>query len=495
MPPSYWPNYATNLVVTKLINNMSDSNNDLELQPAAIVIFGITGDLSTRKLLPSLYELEKNGLLHPKTRILGVTRRQGSVANILKQAKNSVHAKGERVSSKAIKTLGKKVELYQMNAAEGSGYPDLKNYLDQIEGEVGLCMSRIFYLAVPPQVSAPIITHLGEQRLNRGCEIHKAPARLLLEKPFGFDVKTAEELIATTTKHFKEEQIFRIDHYLAKETVQNIVTFRFRNPIFEDIWDNRHIKRIEIVADEKLDIEGRANFYEQTGALRDLIQSHLLHVMSVVMMDRPRDIMNSDDIHKSRLELLESIEPVPADRLASRTVRGQYQGYKKEADNADSRVETFAALKLYSLAEKWRDVPILIRTGKALSAKRTCITICFKPEAGDHDHTNQLRFFIQPDESITIELWVKKPGFKHILQTASMSFSYRQTFDENGHPDAYERVLVDAIRGDHTLFATSDEVMAAWHILEPVIQAWAASNKDMKTYVKGSNGPDLQPLE
>lgn len=470
------------------------NDNDLELQPAAIVIFGITGDLSTRKLLPSLYELEKTGLLHPKSRVLGITRRPVTAEEVLKQAKVSVHGKGERVDSAALKRLSKKIEMYQMNAAESMGYPDLKSYLDKIEDEVGLCMSRIFYLAVPPQVSAPIITHLGEQGLNRGCEKHNAPARLLLEKPFGFDFKTAEELIAVTTKHFSEEQIFRIDHYLAKETVQNIVTFRFRNPIFEDIWDNRHIKRIEIVADEKLDIEGRANFYEQTGALRDLIQSHLLHVMSVVMMDRPYDILNSDNIHKSRLELLQSIEPVPADQLALCTVRGQYAGYKKEVDNLDSHVETFAAIKLYSLAEKWRDVPIIIRTGKALSAKRTCITVCFQPEAGDHDHTNSLRFYIQPDESIVIELWVKKPGFKHVLQTASMSFSYRQTFDENGHPDAYERVLVDAIRGDHTLFATSDEVMAAWHILEPVIQGWSTGSQGMQTYAKGSDGPSLEPL-
>lgn len=473
---------------------MPGQENPLNLDPAAIVIFGITGDLSTRKLLPSLYELERAGLLHEKTRILGVTRGNSQLADIIKEAKFGVKQKDERVSVAALESLGKKIEMYQMNAAERSGYAGLKKYLDKIEDEVGLCMSRIFYLAVPPQVSAPIITHLGEEGLNQGCDKHNAKARLLLEKPFGFDVKTAQELIETTTKYFNENQIFRIDHYLAKETVQNIVTFRFRNPIFEDIWNNQHIKNIEIVADEKIDIEGRATFYEQTGALRDLIQSHLLHVMSVVMMDRPYDILNSDDIHKSRLDLLESIEPVPADKLANRALRGQYKGYKEEVRNAGSAVETFAAIKLYSLSEKWRDVPIIVRTGKALNAKSTCITIVFKPEAGDHDHTNRLRFYIQPDESIVIELWVKKPGFKHVLQTASMGFSYQQTFDENGHPDAYERVLVDAIRGDHTLFATSAEVMAAWRILEPVLRAWSANSEGLEIYKKGTDGPDLSAL-
>lgn len=473
---------------------MTDSPEDLALQPTAIVIFGITGDLATRKLLPALYELEKNQLLHDKTRILGVTRREVDLAALLAKASTGIRAMDGRISHQVLERLSHKVELYRMNAAMPDGYPGLKDYLDQIEDEVGLCTSRIFYLSVPPQVSTPIIKHLGEQRLNLGCEQHGAKARLLLEKPFGFDVTTAEELIAITTKHFDESQIFRIDHYLAKETVQNIVTFRFRNPIFEDIWNNHHIKSIEIAADEQLDIEGRANFYEQTGALRDLIQSHLLHVMSVVMMDRPADIVSPDDIHRSRLALLESIEPVPADQLASRVVRGQYQGYTNEADNPTSSVETFAALKLYSRAKSWQDVPIYLRTGKALAAKQTYITVCFRPKNGDHDHTNQLRFAIQPDEGIVIELWVKKPGFKRVLQTASMSFSYQQTFDENGHPDAYERVLVDAMRGDHTLFATSEEVMAAWHILQPVLDAWSASSTDLQKYAKGSDGPDLTPL-
>ncbi|HET8690443.1 MAG TPA: glucose-6-phosphate dehydrogenase [Candidatus Saccharimonadales bacterium] len=473
---------------------MDNTDFHIELNPAIIVIFGITGDLSTRKLLPSLYQLTKNGLLHEKTRVLGVTRREVELGDLLDKTKLCVRDKDGECDDRALQQLEHRIELYQMNAAEPDDYPGLKDYLDKIEDEVGMCVSRLFYLSIPPQISTPIIRHLGEQGLNHGCQKHGAKARLLLEKPFGFDMRTAEELVAETTRHFEEAQIFRIDHYLAKETVQNIVTFRFRNPIFEDIWNNRHISSIEIVADEQLDIEGRANFYEQTGALRDLIQSHLLHVMSVVMMAKPDDITDSEAMHLSRLELLNSIEPVSADHLSERALRGQYEGYRQEVANNRSNVETFAALKLFSRLENWRNVPIYLRTGKALKAKQTAVTISFKPEAADHDHTNQLTFNIQPDEGIQIQLWVKRPGFERRLQTAPMSFRYDQTFDEHGHPDAYERVLVDAIRGDHTLFATSEEVLSAWRIIEPVIVAWSADGTGIKTYAKGSVGPDIKDL-
>lgn len=473
---------------------MNNKDFNLELSPATIVIFGVTGDLARRKLLPSLYELQKNGLLHPKTRILGITRRKFKLSWLLKDTKVGVRAKDGRVNNQVLKDLGKKVELYSMNAAQPDGYAGLKTYLDAIEKEVGLCMGRLYYLAVPPQISAPIITHLGENHLNHGCEKHHAPARLLLEKPFGFDTKTAEELITTTRTYFDESQLFRIDHYLAKETVQNLVTFRFRNPIFEDIWDNRHIKSITIAAEEKLDIEGRANFYEQVGAMRDLVQSHLMNVLAVIMMDRPDDITDSKAIHTERQRVLDNIEPVPAARMQERMIRGQYAGYRQEVSNPSSSVETFVALKLFSRQTRWLNVPIYVRTGKALAAKQTSITVEFKAKAKDHDHTNQLVFSIQPNESITVQLWVKKPGFERELQVAPMQFSYKQVFDTHGHPDAYERVLVDSMRGNNTLFATSEEVMASWRILQPVLDYWATHTDDVVSYKKGSQGPDLSAI-
>lgn len=473
---------------------MDNTDFKLDLAPTIIVIFGITGDLATRKLLPSLYELQKNGLLHDKTKIIGITRRQQTVADILAAAEPSVRTEDGSVSADVMKALGKRIEMFPMQASLIDDYPKLGEYMDKIEAKAGLCINRLFYLAVPPQISMPIIAHLGQSGLRNGCHKHGNSASLLLEKPFGFDYKTAQELIDTTTKYFKEEQIFRIDHYLAKETVQNLVTFRFRNPIFEDIWDNQHIESINIEANEKLDIEGRANFYETVGAMRDLVQSHLLHVLSVIMMDRPTDITNPDAMHKARLNALTQIEPVPADKIAERVIRGQYQGYREEVNNPRSQTETFVALKLYSANKSWSNVPLFLTTGKAMESKHTRITVSFRAKNSDHNHTNQLIFYIQPNESIVVELWVKKPGFVRDLQIAPMSFKYDQIFDTHGHPDAYERVLVDAIRGDNSLFATSAEVMAAWRVLQPVIDAWSKSPVDLVIYPKGSNGPDLNTL-
>ena len=473
---------------------MNKDDATLALNPAIIVIFGVTGDLARRKLLPSLYELQQSGHLHEKTRILGVIRREYELSALLQDTRDSITAKGLQIDEAAFAALASKLELYSMNPAQPEGYPELKSYLETIETEAGVCMSRLYYLAIPPQISAPVITYLGQNGLNTGCDEHNVPARLLLEKPFGHDVATAEELIAVTRRYFSEEQLYRIDHYLAKETVQNLATFRFRNSIFESLWNNQHITSITIAADEKLDIEGRANFYEQVGALRDLVQSHLMNVLAVAMMDRPADLANSDDIHRERQKVLDSIEPVPSHQMTDRVVRGQYAGYKDEVDNQASSVETFVALKLYSRLEQWQDVPIYVRTGKALARKQTSVTVEFASREGADSQTNQLVFSIQPNESITMQLWVKKPGYEREMQLAPMEFSYGDAFDEHGHPDAYERVLVDAMRGDTTLFATSEEVMASWRILQPVLDYWVAHDDDIVSYEKGSEGPDLQRL-
>jgi len=475
------------------VSNLAQ-NETLKLAPAIISIFGVTGDLSTRKLLPALYELEKNKLLHEKTRIVGITRRTLNIDDLLQKVRPSIRSIDGRIDEEALVRVTKKIIMYQMNSALPDDYPKYQMYMDNLEEKLGLCLNRLFYLAIPPQISMPIIRNLGKNGLNFGCTKHRNLAHLLLEKPFGFDLNSALELVETTKKYFKETQLFRIDHYLAKETVQNIVTFRFQNPIFEDIWDNNHVESIEIVADEKLDIEGRANFYENVGALRDLIQSHLLYVMAIILMPQPKDINSSKEMHKMRQLALDSIEPVPADCVNERAIRAQYEGYKAEVENKDSHTETFAALKLFSNDPVWRDVPIYLRSGKALDSKKTSVSINFKAKDDACKYTNQLTFHIQPNESIVVQFWVKKPGFEKTMQLAPMEFSYKQTFDSHGHPDAYERVLVDAIRGDNMLFATSDEVLAAWRILQFVVDAWGASGDGLKYYAKGSTGPNATTL-
>lgn len=462
------------------------------LKPSIIIIFGITGDLSRRKLLPALYELIKNDLLPPKTKIVGVTRGTTTLEQLMDAAEKSICANDKVCDPAVLKKLRDITTMRQMDLVGMDHYRQLGEYLDQLEDEAGICLNRLFYLSIPPQVLMTITNRLGLHGLNKACK-HGGSTRLLFEKPFGYDLESGRELIEETARYFKEEQVFRIDHYVAKETVQNILTFRFRNPIFEDIWDAKHIDHIEIAAFEKLDIEGRAIFYEQTGALRDLIQSHLLQLLATVTMEKPAKF-ESASIHKEKLQLLESVAQIRPDKLAECALRGQYDGYRQEVGNDESIVETYAALKVFIENPRWVGVPIIIKTGKALAEKSTHVAVHFRPVASDHNHLNVLRFHIQPNEGISVDLWVKKPGFERVLQTANMSFSYQQAFDEHGHPDAYERVLVDAIRGDRTLFATGDEVLAAWRVVEPVIQEWSKNDHGLKSYAKGSTGPDISKL-
>jgi len=273
---------------------------------------------------------------------------------------------------------------------------------------------------------------------------------------------------------------------MAKETVQNILTFRFQNPIFEALWSRQHIASIEISARQQIGIEGRAAFYEPLGALRDFIQSHLLQILGIVAMDQP-SANDSQHIHASKQAVLEQIEPVPADRLAERVVRGQYRGYREEVKNPESMTETFAAMTVFINSDRWQGIPVRLLTGKALDEHKTEICVTFHGPADAAK--NQLRFRIQPNEGIELALVTKQPGYTQTVQTTTMDFSYRHDFDNHGHPDAYERVLVDAVRGDHTLFATSQEVLASWRVVQPVLDAWAKQKDDLQFYEPGSHGP------
>lgn len=456
----------------------------------------MTGDLAIRKLLPALYELEHNNLLHQSTKIIGVVRREVTAKQLIESASHYIKQRDEHLHQATLDRLQAKLDITSMSITNLSDYLNLAQHLDSLESQAGICFNRLFYLAIPPQISMPIISHLGDSQLAKGCTHHGRPAQLLVEKPFGFDLTTAKELVATTRQHFQEEQIFRIDHYLAKETVQNIMAFRFSNPIFEYLWSNQHIQSIDIQASEEIGIEGRSEFYEQVGALRDLVQNHLLNMLSAILMPRPKDMSSSQSIHANRLQALEGIESVPADQLDHRVVRGQYAGYQAEVNNPRSSTETFVAMRLYSNDPTWENVPIYLRTGKALAVKSTQITIQFKSRQHQTHSTNQLTFHIQPNEGVEIGLYVKKPGFAKALEKAPMLFSYQPVFASHGHPDAYERVLVDAIRGDNTLFTTSKETLASWRILQPVLDSWSLSDgSDLISYPKGSAGPSLAAIQ
>lgn len=459
----------------------------IPLEPSIIVIFGITGDLSKRYLLPALYHLIKVGLLDSQTAIVGVSR-QTITNNELLEGVDLHHGEDTQPEdADVLAHLKNQIKMVQLDLDKLEDYERLYTQLDAIESELGKCMNRLFYLSIPPKIYNTVVGLIGQAKLNGSCSHGQANSRLLVEKPFGYDLDSAQTLIDELEQVFREDQLFRIDHYLAKETVQNILTFRFENPIFEALWSHEHVASIEIFASEQIGIMGRKVFYEPLGALRDFIQSHLLQLLAIVTMDQP-DRMDSQHIHDKKQAVLDSVMPV--DVTAKAVIRGQYESYRQEVENSDSNTETFAGIKTYINNDRWNGVPISIWTGKGLAEKRTEIVVTFKN--AQQSSPNRLRFRISPNEGIEIELLAKKPGYATTLQPALMDFSYGSSFNDYTHPNAYERVLVDAIRGDHTLFATSQEVLAAWKVVQPVLDKWFTGNhEDLISYSMGSFGNDL----
>lgn len=461
------------------------------LDPSCIVIFGISGDLSKRYLLPALFHLTKVGLLNSQTTIIGISRQSITTDELLDGVDLHHGEPEDPADGEALARLHDQITMVRLDLENADDYRQLRNHLDQIEQERGICLNRLFYLSIPPKAFNGVIENIGAAGLNGSCSHGTTKSRLLVEKPFGYNLESAQALIDETAKVFTEDQLFRIDHYLAKETVQNILTFRFENPIFESLWSHDHIASIEIYAGEQIGIMGRKVFYEPLGALRDFIQSHLLQLLAIVTMDQPEQL-DSAHIHAKKQAVMEAIVPVNM-AVDQQVIRGQYETYRSEVENPESVTETFAAIRVAIDNDRWRDVPITVWTGKGLAEKRTEIVVTFK---NGQRPPNKLRFRISPNEGIEIELFAKKPGYAVDLQTARMDFSYDSSFNDFAHPNAYERVLVDAIRGDHTLFATSQEVIASWRVVQPVLDSWSQSDgSDLVHYVMGTSGAELvKPL-
>lgn len=458
------------------------------VNPPIIVIFGITGDLAQRYLLPALYHLMKDGLLDERTEIVGISRRDITAEQLLTQVDLCVHDTDKICDPVILEALHQRTRMIQMDLGDPAAYTGLLKMLNAIEEQKGVCLNRLYYLSIPPQFYLPVVRLMGEAGLNGSCEHGRAETRLMVEKPFGFDLTSAEALITETAKVFEEEQTFRIDHFLAKETVQNLLTFRFKNPIFGSLWGSQHIASIDINAYEQIGIEKRAEFYESLGALRDFIQNHLLQLTALITMDAPA-VLDSDHIHAAKQQVLEKIQP----GQVTNALRGQYEGYRAEVGNLRSTTETYAALTISINSDRWQGVPINLRTGKAMAEKNYEIIITFHARSDPSVPHNRLRFRLQPAEGIELELLTKKPGFEDELQTVSMGFDYEQHFDDHKHPNAYERVILDAIRGDHTLFTTSGEVLASWQIIQPVLDAWAKTGGDLQFYAPGQKGALARP--
>jgi len=421
-----------------------------------LIIFGITGDLSTRKLLPALTRIIDTGNFEDLT-VIGVSRRDLDVPALLQK-------------SLGANNLESRVRGFSMDMSTPDEYVRLKEFVDLQSDE-----QVIVYLSVPPSATAQIVEHLGGSGLNT------PNVKLLLEKPFGINLSSAREMIDHVARYFDESQVYRIDHYLAKEMSQNIVAFRRGNALFDRVWNNQAIEKIEIVALENIGIEGRAEFYEQTGALRDIVQGHLMQLLALTLMDTP-EAMDWNDVPALRFEALDQVAVADPDKA----VRGQYNTYKDEVGNPESFVETFMSLELESESAKWQGVPLMLTTGKSLSEKETEVRVHFRKSHAAQ--TNCLTFKIQPHDGVEIELIIKKPGYEHEFETKKLSFEYPE---DAMLPDAYEQVIVDAIRSRKSLFASSEEVIRAWEILQPVQEKWQENGDGMHYYAAGSTAQEV----
>ena len=416
-----------------------------------LVIFGITGDLSKRKLIPALKKIIAKKTVK-NLEIIGISRRETDIAELV----------GDNLS--------KVTTLVTMDLTDVSEYKSLKRKIAPKKDE-----QTLIYLSVPPTVATRIANYLGEAGINGES------VRLLFEKPFGLDLESAKDMVERTSKYFTESQMYRIDHYLAKEMAQNIVAFRANNAIFRQLWGGNGIERIEIRAFETIGIVGRAQFYEQTGALRDVLQGHLMQLLALMLMDVPSRL-DWSLVPDLRLQALRRIAPAdPAQSL-----RAQYREYRQEVDLPTSQVETFVSVELESSASNWENVPLVLMTGKALDRKETEITVYFKK--GSAEQSNTLRFKIQPDEGVEINLFTKKPGYERVLESQKLSYSYPEDADL---PEAYEQVLVDAITDRKTIFTTSQEIIESWRILQPILTDWAFEKDDILLYEQGSSVEDI----
>lgn len=450
-----------------------------------LVIFGITGDLAQRKLLPALYHLKQKGELPDHTRIIGVSRRKVPVKQVYEPVMPYVD--GANFDERTFQEIRDMTEMVELDVTDTEDYRKLLVRLKDISEAVGPGVSRLYYLSIPAKAFIEVVARLGETGHQHPFPSDMDQPRLLVEKPFGHDTKSAQELVDVADHNFGEQQTFRIDHYLAKETAQNILTFRFGNPLFQSIWNARHIASIRISAHETIGIENRVDFYENTGALRDIIQSHLLQLLALITMEAPAEL-DSVNIHKSKLRLLESIKTIETSAVRTSAMRGQYATYRAEVSNPKSVTETFARLQLEIDNQQWRGVDVILESGKALSEKNTQVIVQFRATESASG-SNALIFRLQPKEGITLLLQAKQPGIHNDTDEVEMDFDYQRSF--GGTAEAYERVIIDAIRGDQSLFASSAEVLSSWRIVENVLTEWAKNDVGLTTYEVGTHAENL----
>jgi glucose-6-phosphate 1-dehydrogenase len=498
-------------MVTQIFKNPLDEETKTHktADPCILVIFGATGDLTGRKLFPALYNLAREGQLPAHFVCVGFARRKNSDEEFRAAMLEDVNefSRVKPVDAELWKSFSEQIFYHQSDFDQDDGYESLNKTLKDLDTKFGTKGNRLYYLSTQPSYFPLIIEKLKQHNLVYNInEVQDKWSRIIIEKPFGHDLSSAQDLQKEITKYLDEKQIYRIDHYLGKETVQNLLIFRFSNPIFESIWNNNHIDNIQITVAEEMGIGSRGRFFEEAGLLRDIVENHMMQLLSLVAMEPPRSLQ-ANAIHDEKVKVVESIRPFPENELEKHIIRGQYgpgfvdgtptKGYRQEENvSKESSIETFVAMELFIDNWRWAGVPFYLRAGKRLPKRATEIAITFKDAPGflfsnslKKIESNVLAIRIQPDEGISLKINCKVPGLNSPIQPVKMDFRYGSYFGA-APPEAYERLICDCMSEDNTLFARIDEVMASWKLFSPVLQKWSSvAPKDFPSYAAGTWGP------
>lgn len=468
------------------------------MKPTAIIIFGATGDLAYKKLIPALFDLSCKSKMPEVWRVIGLSRKDFNDESFREFVKNNLKEKNNSHEVQKIEEFVKNLFFVNGDSQEAKTYEGLSKKIQQLDSDLGLCTNKLFYLAMPPDLYAGTVQNLANSGLTIPCahieeqgQKQDVWSRVLIEKPFGSDPESARKLDEKLSKFFTEDQIFRIDHYLAKETIQNILTFRFANSLFEPTWNRDYIEKIDIEVFETKSVDHRARFYDKLGALRDVGQNHLLQMLALITMEDPGTI-STKNVRDARTKILKDISIHKNDQA----VRAQYENYlEAEGVSKDSKTETYFQIALEVKNKRWKGVPITIRSGKALNESHVKITVTFKEKKycvmcrldGGQKYNNVVVFDVSPKENITVGFWVKRPGFENSLDPSKLSYSYDAT---SKLPDAYERVVYDCVRGNQTLFASTLETKYEWEITEKVSKILEKTT--LKKYKIGSLPEDIK---
>jgi glucose-6-phosphate 1-dehydrogenase len=485
-------------------NPLTEGLERLPVSPTTLVIFGATGDLAQRKLLPALYNLAHEGALPERFNLIGVSRADRPHEDYQALARESIEQHSRREpDDQVLSSLLEHVRYVPGVFDDPSVYEQLERTAAEFDQEAGSRFNRVFYLSTAPAFFPVIVGQLGDRGLDR-CE--GAEVRVVIEKPFGTRLEEARELNRAVLGVLEERQVFRIDHYLGKETVQNMLAFRFANQMFEPLWNRNYIDNVQITAAEDIGIGTRAGYYDKSGALRDLVQNHMLQLLTLLAMEPPVEF-TADEVRDEKVKVLHAIEPPTQQDVSGMAVRAQHgpgqaagesvAGYLGEDGVPDdSTTETFAALRLEVGNWRWAGVPFYLRTGKRLARKVTEIAVTLKPvphlaftqEGSVGVQPNQLILTVQPNEGVALTLGAKIPGTRMRIRPVNMEFLYGTAFLSQS-PEAYERLILDAMRGDATLFTRDDEVEAQWRVCDPIVAAWSERKEALPTYPAGSDGP------